>query len=129
VAPGTYKLQVKATGQDKATGVVITKTAPLRLKVTPLGTTWTLRSPSFNGLNGVTHGNGLFVAVGEGGTILTSRDGVSWTQRTSGDNLLLGVTYGNGLFVAVGGGGAILTSRDGVSWTARTSGRATGSSA
>jgi hypothetical protein len=71
----------------------------------------------------VTYGNGLFVAVGEGGAILTSPDGVSWTARTSGTgDWLFGVTYGNGLFVAVGEGGTILTSRDGVSWTARTSG-------
>jgi hypothetical protein len=33
---------------------------------------------------GVTYGNGLFVAVGQFGTILTSPDGVNWTQRTSG---------------------------------------------
>jgi hypothetical protein len=32
----------------------------------------------------VTYGNGLFVAVGRFGTILTSPDGVSWTARTSG---------------------------------------------
>jgi hypothetical protein len=50
----------------------------------------------------VTYGNGLFVAVGEDGAILTSPDGVSWTRRTSGGNLLYGVTYGNGTFVAVG---------------------------
>jgi hypothetical protein len=51
----------------------------------------------------VTYGNGLFVAVGEDGTILTSPDGVTWTQRTSGtSNWLNGVAYGNGLFVAVG---------------------------
>jgi hypothetical protein len=61
------------------------------------GTTWTLRFPGFNDLNGVTYGNGLFVAVGEGGTILTSPDGASWTRRTSGtSNRLRGVTYGNG---------------------------------
>jgi hypothetical protein len=59
----------------------------------------------------VTYGNGTFVAVGEGGTILTSPDGVSWTARTSGtSNWLDGVAYGNGLFVAVGDRGTILTS-------------------
>jgi hypothetical protein len=64
---------------------------------------------------GVTYGNGLFVAVGElGGAILTSPDGVNWTQRTSGTrDDLYGVTYGNGLFVAVGEDGTILTSRTG----------------
>jgi hypothetical protein len=59
----------------------------------------------------VTYGNGLFVAVGEWGTILTSPDGVTWTARTSGtSNLLYDVTYGNGTFVAVGEWGTILTS-------------------
>jgi hypothetical protein len=44
------------------------------------GTTWTLRVPGFNNLSSVTHGNGLFVAVGnshDGGAILTSPDGVN----------------------------------------------------
>jgi hypothetical protein len=65
---------------------------------------WTARaSGTGNQLNGVTYGNGLFVAVGRDGTILTSPDGATWTARTSGTgNSLLGVAYGNGLFVAVG---------------------------
>jgi hypothetical protein len=88
-----------------------------------VGTTWTLRSWGFGFFDGVTYGNGLFVAVGAKGTILTSPDGVSWTPRTSGtDSSLFGVTYGNGLFVAVGAKGTILTSPDGVSWTQRISG-------
>ena len=37
-----------------------------------VGTTWTLRSPGFGVFYGVTYGNGLFVAVGDDGTILTS---------------------------------------------------------
>jgi len=127
VAPGTYNLQVQAISGS------LTKTANLTLTVSApggggggggsgAGTTWTLRNLG-DSLNGVTYGNGLFVAVGEGGTILTSRDGVTWTQRTSGtSNDLYSVTYGNGLFVAVGAKGTILTSPDGVSWTARASG-------
>jgi hypothetical protein len=47
---------------------------------------WTARTSGTSNwlLFGVTYGNGLFVAVGDGGTILTSPDGVSWTARTSG---------------------------------------------
>jgi len=76
-----------------------------------VGTTWTLRNPGFRTLHGVAHGNGLFVAVGYRGAILTSPDGVSWTAQTSGTgNWLEGVAYGNGRFVAVGDRGAILTS-------------------
>ena len=59
----------------------------------------------------MTYGNGLFVAVGGSGTILTSPDGVTWTARTSGTgNGLRGVAYGNNTFVAVGEYGTILTS-------------------
>jgi hypothetical protein len=66
--------------------------------------------------------NGLFVAVGWNGAILTSPDGVSWTRRTSGtSDTLWDVAYGNGTFVVVGRNGTILTSPDGVSWTAQTS--------
>mgnify|MGYP000340530595 CR=1 FL=1 len=74
------------------------------------GTTWTLRQTGV-ALTDVTYANGLFVAVEEYGTILTSSDGVSWTAQTSGRyTRLLGVTHGNGLFVAVGDWGTVLTS-------------------
>ena len=62
--------------------------------------------------------NGLFVTVGNVGSILTSSDGISWTERTSGTTKnLYGVTYGGGLFVTVGDNGTILTSSDGTTWT------------
>jgi hypothetical protein len=50
---------------------------------------WHLRSPlsSVNHLNGVTYASGTFVAVGDGGTLLTSPDGAAWTQR--GQELLM----------------------------------------
>jgi hypothetical protein len=45
---------------------------------------WTQQtSGTRDDLNGVAYGNGLFVAVGDFGTILTSPDGVNWTVRTS----------------------------------------------
>ena len=70
-----------------------------------------------------TSSNGLFVTVGNVGSILTSSDGISWTERTSGTtNNLYGVTYGGGLLVVVGDNGTILTSSSGTSWTSRTSG-------
>ncbi len=51
------------------------------------------------------------MAVGGGGTILTSPDGVTWTRRASGTTQHLhAVTYGNGLFVAVGSWGTVLLS-------------------
>jgi hypothetical protein len=127
VPPGTYSLTVRASSGS------LTKTANLSLTVSApggAGTTWTLRNLG-NPLYGVTYGNGLFVAVGDRGTILTSQDGVNWTGQVSGtSDGLRGVTYGNGTFVAVGGSyydsGTILTSPDGVNWTARTSGTSAG---
>ena len=121
VAPGAYSLQVRATSGS------LTKTANLSLTVSApgggeAGTTWTSRNLG-NPLQAVTYGNGLFVAVGWNGAILTSRDGVNWTWRTSGTREdLQAVTYGNSTFVAVGMHGTILTSRDGVTWTQRTLG-------
>ena len=67
--------------------------------------------------------SGLFVAVGNSGTLLTSSDGTSWTSRTSGSSEnLWNSYYGNSTFVTVGNKGTILTSSDGITWTSRTSG-------
>jgi uncharacterized membrane protein len=123
VATGTYTLQVRATsgGLTKTANLSLTVSAPGGGGGGGAGTTWTVRNLG-DSLFGVTYGNGLFVAVGGRGTILTSPDGVTWTPRASGtDKFLFGVAHGNGLFVAVGWDGTILTSPDGVSWTPRAS--------
>jgi YD repeat-containing protein len=71
----------------------------------------------------VTYGNGQFVAVGVGGTIVTSPDGVTWTQRSSGTTKdIYGVVFGNNLYVAVGAEGLVMTSSDAITWTIQTSG-------
>jgi hypothetical protein len=77
-----------------------------------------------NALLAVGYGNGLFIAVGEYGTIVTSPDGTNWVQRQSGTTYeLRGIAYGNGQFVAVGNTGparnTIVTSTDGVNWIQR----------
>ena len=55
-------------------------------------------------LSGVAYGNGQFIAVGDGGTVVASTDGVNWVQRPSqGTNLSLGrLVWGSGRFVALG---------------------------
>jgi hypothetical protein len=74
------------------------------------------------GLLGVTYGNGIFVAVGRDGTVVTSPDSLNWTLRNSRTtNDLNGITYGNGLFVAVGRDGTVVTSPDSLYWTLRNS--------
>ncbi|MDB6122737.1 MAG: hypothetical protein JWQ71_1730 [Pedosphaera sp.] len=90
----------------------------------PLDTWHTRQSPSGSQyLRSVCHGNGLFVAVGVNGIILTSATGETWKPQSSGTIVLLeGVTYNNGLFIAVGEVGTILTSADGTNWTKRASG-------
>jgi hypothetical protein len=66
--------------------------------------------------------SGLYVVVGQSGTILTSTDGTTWSSQTSGTTQnLKDVTYSNNLFITVGGNGTILTSTDGITWTSRTS--------
>ena len=70
-------------------------------------------------LNALTKGTGRFVAVGSGGTILTSDDnGTTWLAQSSGvSSAIYDVTWTGSEFVAVGYAGLILTSSDGTSWT------------
>ena len=67
--------------------------------------------------------NGMYVSVGELGSIFTSTNLNNWTQRTSGTTLkLVGITYGKGQFVITGDKGTILTSTNGINWTKQESG-------
>jgi hypothetical protein len=99
---------------------------PSDLAVTPdlAVPVWTTRpSMSTNDLRGVAHGPAGFVAVGDGGTIITSTDGTFWTLRlTTITADLRSVAWGDGAgrFVTVGTNGFIATSDDGSTWTPRT---------
>lgn len=72
----------------------------------------------------VIYADGMFVAVGAGGTVSESRDGVQWTsQRIAKDGATLwGIAYGDGKFVAVADGGEMFASVDGVKWDQVTKG-------
>ena len=87
------------------------------------GATWTQQLSRQNaGLLGVAFGAGVFVAVGESGTIIVSPDGALWSRQPSGCmDQLNGVAYAGGRFVVVGARGTLLTSSNGLSWSAHPS--------
>lgn len=95
----------------------------------PLGT-WpvvNVGKPSKLFVSGVAHGNGTWVAVGQGGYIASSQDGISWKKRSAGISRdFNGIVYSRGRFIAVskapdqGSGAKIWVSDDnGASWKYR----------
>jgi hypothetical protein len=83
---------------------------------------WTWRNPTTTGneLWAVAYGAGRYVAVGRGGTILTSTDGSAWVpQAQFMPTLFTNVVFADSKFVAVGSNGNVLVSTDGLSWTSR----------
>lgn len=116
----TYTLTVVVT-DDSTPALSASQT--VEVTVHPLAVEgWQLRPLTgvTNDLKDVGYGNGLFVAVGADGTILTSPDGAGWNSRVSGSmETLESITYGEGLFVVVGSYRTILTSPDGTLWTDR----------
>lgn len=73
-------------------------------------------------LRGIAFGNDAFVAVGSGGAVLTSPDGMTWRISDSGAGTQLNdIAYNGQTFVAVGNQGAILTSENGTAWVQRKS--------
>jgi hypothetical protein len=85
---------------------------------------WREKNPFSRGVPlWISHGNAMFVAAGESGSLYTSSDGADWKEPSSGTGRSLrDVAYGGSAFVAVGEGGTILSSPDGVIWTWRDSG-------
>ncbi len=87
---------------------------------------WVNPLPQGNDLNGVTYGPGMWVAVGDAGTILTSPDAMTWTIREYSAEVDFQAIAWSGLeLVAVGGrynpesgrwNAAVWTSTDGESW-------------
>ena len=70
-----------------------------------------------NDLRGVTWGT-VFVAVGPGGAMYSSADGITWTALNSGvASNLNAATYRGGVYLAAGDGGTMLYSTDAINWT------------
>jgi hypothetical protein len=79
--------------------------------------TWANPYPIGNELTSITYGNGMFVATGADGAIITSADGETWDIQNSGtSNYLDGAAWLDGKFWCVGSG-VMLNSTDGVNWT------------
>ncbi len=98
------------------------------IMTSPDGLVWTNQTkPTNDQLLSVGYGNGVYVAIanGGGGVCFTSTDAVTWTQQTLPPaTTWLSITHSGGLFVAVNTNSstttAVATSPDGVTWTART---------
>jgi photosystem II stability/assembly factor-like uncharacterized protein len=89
--------------------------------------TWHIRQKAVvagsESYEGVAYGNGTWVVVGAGGSILTSPDGVTWTPEINplAPKSLDDVLFAKGLFVAIGrNANVMLTSTDGHAWTPQT---------
>jgi hypothetical protein len=92
------------------------------LKSTDSGATWTAAASGSTSTLRSVAGISRFVAVGDGGTILTSTDLTTWTAATSPTtSTLQRVVLGN-QFVAVGSAGTALVSVDGLTWVATNTG-------
>jgi len=89
------------------------------------GTYWTGQQASSYDITAIDYANGLEVAAGGSGSILTSIPipYSPWTNQISGTSEWLnGIGHSSNEFVVVGNAGAILTSSDGVSWASRNTG-------
>ena len=83
------------------------------------GESWSSASVSTNWWQGVTYGDGKFVAVAEDGTnrVATSSDGINWSETSAPAFTWLAVTYGGGKYVAVSQMGDAMYSSDGTNWS------------
>lgn len=106
------------------------------LGANPFDNEWSRYTAGSDTFTGVAYGNGIFVAVGTGGTIYTSPDATTWTSRSSGIlNDLRGVTYANGYFIVSSverlpppyTTNLFLRSTDGITWSLATTAPTLGS--
>lgn len=135
VVPRTPKPTASAILSSGATlGISGVTTSPIAagslITPPPSGWLWvdwagTNRNLIVSNLTAVAYGSGYFVAVGSGGLILRSPDGLAWTQQTdpTGGAAISFVTYGNGVFLAIVNNGpsgkshAVISTDAGATWT------------
>ena len=76
------------------------------------------RTDNVSALKAVVWANNQFVAVGDEGTVLTSKDGFNWTQvNSSTSNDLSSIVWDGTRYLASGQNGAIIYSENGINWT------------
>jgi hypothetical protein len=81
---------------------------------------WTSRSSGMPALNDVIWDGAVFVAVGSGGTVLTSADGIDWVARASGTEAdLYAIAFDGADIFAVGEDIVMLSTDHGESWTTK----------
>jgi len=125
-SPAAYPLNV--IDYCSTIGLFATAATNGAIYTSPNGMTWTNRTSPFGSYVYHINNNGTyFVAVGAGGKIAKSTDGITWSLQTSGttDDLCRVVwSATRSLWVATGLNSRVLTSPDGAAWTSRTYGGA-----
>ena len=82
------------------------------------GINWTSESSGFREVFYDVCYNNQFVAVGAGGFVITSLDGITWIKEYGDtDKQLNSVIYAKDLFITVGANQVSLVSPDGITWT------------
>ena len=76
-------------------------------------------TPTPNHLRSASYGGGKFLAVGDGGAIVSSDDGTTWESHNAGyTRSLKNIVFGNGIFLVTGADNRyILTSPDLETWS------------
>jgi hypothetical protein len=111
------------SSNDNTTGTVGIVSAPNRLLVKKVGDISWRTADTLSQYRAIAFNAGVWVVVGDGGSIASGTDLESLTNRSSGTiNDLKSVHYGNGFWLAVGENGTILRSPDSITWTTVTTG-------
>jgi hypothetical protein len=83
----------------------------------PDGVQWTMRPHGYGIIQGLAHGNGIFLATSIDGEVYRSVDGLAWTRlNNAGTGKHSRVVFGNGAFAVSGDPGFTVSSPDGTSW-------------